>query len=333
MMTPFKEISNMSMSDKVHKSQLDILDSQEVYNGSFNGIILELKEAIKSYLVKTWNTKKKKLFLHSAGYDSRIISGCLMELREERGEDWIGEIHFRCHQPEGAMFIEIMKRQGWREDQYSLWEDFKGKEDHYNLGRIEPVNGFMSHIQQYDFFSDYIEKHGAKNVVIIGGIYGGELFDYPSRGKKHFKDFKYCNNYWLNSLHNYMLYEGGTVSKYFDGCAYAIFPFLSYDYLRVASKMKKEWVKRDLSKGNKYPDNIRLALLKSFKVDLLNIEYGVHDYHWNTTQKTINKMRDFYNTSEFKKKYGIDIKFPFKNNTYEDKIWVFAVMYDYIFKK
>ena len=84
LMTPFKEIKNMPMDKKVHKDRLSILDKQEDHTGTFDEIILELKEAIKSYIVSVWNSKKKKLFLHSAGYDSRIISGVLMEL----DRDW-----------------------------------------------------------------------------------------------------------------------------------------------------------------------------------------------------------------------------------------------------
>ena len=150
--TPYNEIVNLDIYDKLPGNRKTLLDKQNTLDKPFNDIISDIKEALKGYIVKCWDSNKPKLFLHSAGYDSRIISGIITELREEKGEDWIGEIHFRCHQPEGDLFKQIMRAEGWRENQYSLWEDVKGNDDHYNLGRLEPVNGFMSFIQQYDFF-------------------------------------------------------------------------------------------------------------------------------------------------------------------------------------
>jgi hypothetical protein len=331
--TPFKEVKNIAMSGKVPDKYKGILDEQKIYAGTFDEFVNELKQSIKKYLVRVWNSKKQKLFLHSAGYDSRIISGCIMELKEERGDDWLGPIHFRCHQPEGEMFVEIMKRQGWSPEQYSLWEDTKGPENHYNLGRLEPVNGFMGVVQQYDFFSDLVDKYGAENIVMIGGIYGGEMFDYPSRAKKHFKAFKYCDNKWLRSLGNYMLYEGGTVTKYFNDHAYAIFPYLSFEYLKVATTCPNKFVTRDLSKGLEWPDDIRLAILKSFEVDLVNIPYGRHKYTWNITPERWDEMRDFYLGSKFYKYYFKPVSFPFKLNSHGDKLFTFALMYEYIYNE
>jgi hypothetical protein len=330
--TPFKEIINMNIEDKIPGSRLGLLDSVREYDLPFNEIVSKLKEALKGYIVKCWDSNSPKLFLHSAGYDSRIVSGIITELREERGSDWIGDIHFRCHQPEGELFKQIMEAEGWDNSQYSLWEDMKENEDHYNLGRIEPVNGFMSFTQQYDFFSDYT-KDREKDIIIIGGIYGGELFDYLARGKNHFKNFKYCDNVLLNSLHNYMLCEGGTITKYFDDHKYAIFPFLSYDYLEAATKMPTKYITRNPNLERSKPDNIREALLKSFDFDIYSIQYGRHDYHWNITNDTWNKMSKFYQSSKFYNDHKIDIDIPFKVKSYSDMMWTLSLMYDKIFNK
>jgi len=323
--TCFKEIEIKPMQDKLSKS---LLKKQKPLNISFGSFVLKLKSTIKKYIESNWETDRKKVMLHSAGFDSRIISGIIAELREEKGEDWIGEIHFRCHQPEGEMFTEIMKRERWREDQYSLWEDIKGKDDHYNLGRIEPVNGFLSHIQQYDFFSDIVDK----DTILIGGIYGGELFDYPARGKKHFTNHKYCENELLNSLHNYMLHDGETVSKYAAECYRFIAPYLSVDYLKVATRCPKEFIKRRSDVALEYPDEIRAALVESFDFNILDIPYCRHDYHWNTTEKTWNKMKLFYYSSMFFDKYKININIPFKGSDHDSKLWAFSILYEEVYK-
>lgn len=323
--TCFKEIKIKSMQDKLPSY---LFKAQKPLKVSFDEFIIKLKDSIKSSLVKGWEPGRKKVMLHSAGFDSRIISGVITELREEKGENWIGEIHFRCHQPEGEMFKEIMKREGWREDQYSLWEDIKGKDNHYNLGRIEPVNGFLSHIQQYDFFSDIVDE----DTILIGGIYGGELFDYPARGKKHFTNHQYCPNELLNSLHNYMLYDGETVSKYAADCYRFIAPYLSIDYLKVATRCPKEFIKRRSDVALEYPDEIRAALVKSFDFNILDIPYCRHDYHWNTTDKRWQEMKLYYYSSEFYKDYKVEINIPFKGSDHDSKLWAFSIMYEEIQK-
>lgn len=329
--TPFNEITNISISNKLPKDRSYLLDAQDEYDLPFDDIIKLIKDAIKGYIVKCWDPTKPKLFLHSSGYDSRIISGIITELREEKGDEWIGDIHFRCHQPEGKLFKKIMKAEGWKNHQFSLWEDVKENNDHYNLGRIEPVNGFMPCIQQYDFFSDYT-KGREKDIIIIGGIYGGELFDYPARGKKHFKKFKYCDNNLFNSLNNYILDEAGAITQYFDDHNYAIFPFLSYDYLSVATRMPKKYIRRKKNIERTRPDNIREALVKSFKFDIYSIPYVGHSYSWNITNKTWNNMSNFYHNSKFYNDYKINIGIPFKLQSYEDYIWTFSILYDKIFK-
>jgi hypothetical protein len=325
--TPFYEIRNMDIMEKVPSKYGYLTRKQEFLNRNLDDTAKLLKQAIKNYIVKLWNTDKKKVMLHSAGHDSRIISGILMELREEKGEDWIGELHFRCHQPEGDMFKIIMEREGWKPSQYSLWEDFKGKDDHYNLGRIEPVNGFLSHIQQYDFFSDIVDE----DTILIGGIYGGEMFSYPALNKKHFTNHNYTENEQLNSLLNYMLYDGETISKYMNDSYYMIAPYISYEYLSVACRVDPKHITYDNNLEKGAPDNIRLALLKTFDVDLVNIPYCWHDYTWNTTDKRWQEMKEFYYDSAFFHEYDISIQIPFKGNTYESKIWAWSVVWEYIY--
>src|SRR3989304_5454130 len=41
-----------------------------------------------------WDASRPTLISHSSGYDSRILSSCLAQLRDDGFE--LGEVHFRC---------------------------------------------------------------------------------------------------------------------------------------------------------------------------------------------------------------------------------------------
>jgi len=84
----------------------------------------------------------KYIFLHSAGYDSRLLSGIMAMLRD-KGRDM--NIHFRCHQPECEDFVKIMQAEGWPKEQYSCWQG--PEEDYYDVGRADiSVNGFVPYL-------------------------------------------------------------------------------------------------------------------------------------------------------------------------------------------
>lgn len=81
-----------------------------------------LKKLIQ-IIERDWNSNIFNVDLHSSGYDSRLISGILMKLREKHGEGWIGDIVFLCWEPDGAHFKKIMKWEGWRESQYHVYRE------------------------------------------------------------------------------------------------------------------------------------------------------------------------------------------------------------------
>ena len=130
-----------------------------------------------------------------------------------------------------------------------------------------------------------------------------------------------------------MLHEAGTITKYFDDHNYAIFPFLSYDYLEIATKMPKQHITRDKKQAKTRPDKIRTALLKSFSFDIYSIPYGKHAYTWNITNQTWDKMRAFYFNSLFYQEHKINIKIPFEVKSYDDMMWGLALNHEYIFNK
>lgn len=312
------------MRDRLPERHRDLYSIKPDKSADFDSLILQMKQSIKDYFVRNWSSERK-LCLHSAGYDSRIISGILTELRQERGDDWIGDIHFRCHQPEERMFIEIMKMQGWREDQYSVWAN--SPVDHYNIGNKQVLNGFCPVTHQMDFFSDI--SPDSKKTVLIMGFHGGEFFCYPALGKKQIKNIDYCPNTNVNRWLNQFTMEGEWVSMYAYEYKQLLAPYLDYEYLKIASLMPDKY----LSTVTRKLDTVRQAILKTMSINTLAVEYGNHNYTWNISPATKQRMMGEYFQSKFYQDYKVGVNF---DNIISDiaghdgKVWAFSLLYDKI---
>lgn len=329
--TIFPEIEIVrDMCDKLpdkHKSLFSAKPDEDI---DFYSLIQQMKQSLKDYFVKSWDSKAKKVCLHSAGYDSRIISGILTELRQEMGDQWIGELHFRCHQPEEKEFIEIMQLQGWRDDQYSVWD--KPPQDHYNIGRTtQTLNGFNPIVHQMDFISDIVPDDEKKNTVIISGSNGGEFFNYPVCGVDPVKNIEYCKNPNVNRWLNYFAEEGEWLSMFAYEYKGLLAPYLSYDYLGLASLMPDKYLKSVTPSL----DTVRQAILETMSINTIHVNYGFHQYTWGISEETKQKMSEWYVNSLFHKTYGITINFDNIVNdisAHDGKLWAFSLMYEKIFQ-
>lgn len=117
--TLFKEI------DCVHAPLPDKMLELVRVSGTSKAIAVDdlgalLYEAMYKYISENWDSKKIHLMSHSSGYDSRTVSIILKNLRDERGEDWLGQMYFVCWEPEIADFEPIMYYQGWKPEQLIL---------------------------------------------------------------------------------------------------------------------------------------------------------------------------------------------------------------------
>lgn len=79
--------------------------------------------ALEKVLVRDWDPDKTHVFLHSAGYDSRLISYVLAKLRDEMGAGWIGNLIFLCWEPEAEVFKEIMQYEGWSPRYFHVYKE------------------------------------------------------------------------------------------------------------------------------------------------------------------------------------------------------------------
>jgi hypothetical protein len=90
----------------------------------------ELIEVVCQTIVEVWDPTKTHVVFHSSGYDSRVISGCLRKLRNERGDEWLGQVLFLSERWEAALFRQIMRAQGWQPEQYATHDDMP-LDEHY----------------------------------------------------------------------------------------------------------------------------------------------------------------------------------------------------------
>ncbi|GAH77103.1 unnamed protein product, partial [marine sediment metagenome] len=54
----------------------------------------KIANAIASVIERSWDPGQFHLVLHSSGYDSRIISKTIVNLRDKYGESWLGDVLF-----------------------------------------------------------------------------------------------------------------------------------------------------------------------------------------------------------------------------------------------
>lgn len=299
--TVFNEIKMLNPEDKILSEYEYLLDEMPLFDGDLNEWARETHSKLKNFLKNVLNQDKKYMFIHSAGYDSRILSGILAELRNE-GYEW--DIHFRCHQPEGDGFNKIMRIEGWDEKQYSV---FRGpKVGHYDIGNPnQPMYGWMSYKCQMNFWRDIIENEN--DYIMISGLGGGERFSYPALGKSTPTNYDYCDNKILNRWLNFFRDRGKFCGYWQNMFDELLLPYMSYDYIEMSCKAREEWI----GIYDNRLDYVRKALIEEIDVDLLNIDWQRHDYNWSMEESRKDEMERFWMESKLLRDYNlqdIDIK-------------------------
>ena len=311
--TPFKGIRF------VDPKKLITINPSTRYGIDIFDFAMLIRDALHRYWLSVLKPDEKYLFFHSGGYDSRVLSLSLMELRESR-DDLTRNIHFRCHQPEEPMFLEIMRRQGWDKSQYSVYEG--PQEDYYDIGRMDrPLNGWQHFNQQMNFWSDIAPDE--KQWTLITGV-GGELFKFIAKNRpiKH----KRVDNEALNWLIDAYPFEGQWEGYWRRIFKELLLPYWSFEYLMVACSVDPR-----ICIEVKDTDSVRAVITVSYmdthNVDCRNIEYGRHDYSWNISEKRKQEMRDAFYTSDLYKDMELGT-YDFFNNIYNAQLWGFMTTYD-----
>ena len=294
---------------------------------SINELAKDLLEAVKKYFIEVWDDSPK-LIHHSGGFDSRIISIALAELRDERGTDWIGDIHFRCHQPEEETFYKIMEAERWDKKYYSAWVG--NEKDYYDVGSNEyTLNGWQSYNQVMNFWSDIVPRSKEKKYTLING-WGGEIFRYLAEPRKG--NGIYSSNHALDILINSPangMWETLLMCRFKN----LLLPFFSHKYLSISMRVPASICSWDDSKRL---DNIRASIMRnSTYPQLNNIGHSIQDYAWNMSDKRKGEMYHRWYNSLFYKKYKSELPLLNIDDMYgwDARTWSFMTVYERIFNK
>lgn len=214
-----------------------------------------LIDAAKEYLRVVWDGDRPHLIFCSGGMDSRIISLLLKELREENGREWMGHLHFRCHEPEGVFFKRMIRKQGWRQDEYSILKEGNDTgSDYYFLGDFTTdVNAYYR--PAANFWYDLYPPGEEKNVVLIMGLMGGEQHGYPiikqrSGGSRldDFFHFGRASQFGLSRI----------VAKWGE----VYFPFMDYEYVKRANAIPEEHLTMVMTPHGQQRDAMRTEIVR-----------------------------------------------------------------------
>lgn len=188
--------------------------------------ITAILEGLHSAVERSWDPEKFHLMLHSSGYDSRIVSRVIANLRDRHGRSWVGRIMFLCWEPEGQRFEEIMRAEGWDASEYHVCNPGAAPSEYYaDVLDFEECWRWVNDAQPPIFIHALeIEKLRASGAIpstplqLIGGDGGNECT--VLRPKQLMNMFFYSR--WRGVL--------GPISP-----SQVVMPFLSYDVLKHIS--------------------------------------------------------------------------------------------------
>jgi hypothetical protein len=219
----------------------------------------------------------------------------LKSLREKNGDNWLGDIHFRCCEPEGLVFKSVMERQGWKKDFYSIYKEGQVLEEDYfeDLYNFEDnINAF--HRSHLNFYHD-LEKHlnlKFSDVQVVSGNAGCELFDYPAR-KEQINPY----NPFVN-LKTYFF--GGRFNPAYDYLKWGdiLQPFLSYLFLDLAFRVPKKFVDQIVEVDGYFEEDfntirkLQTGLIRVKMLELFEDKIPYYQGHFYNTK--ISESKRFY---------------------------------------
>lgn len=171
---------------------------------------------LKDILEKDWVPEKFHLFFHSSGYDTRLLSWILVQLREKYGWGFIGDILFLCFEPEGEAFTKIMEVEGWKRNQYHVYKEGETIDYRSELIDFKNVWKGVNHcyaiptIVANPSVEDAFKRGlipSEREIHVIGGLFGNEskeINDYSASGFVE----KYGVRHIISSLWSTVAFQG-----------------------------------------------------------------------------------------------------------------------------
>lgn len=264
--------------------------------------VLVLK--LEMYLVRHWDSERRKVMFCSGGLDSRIIAWLLAGLRDNLGRHWLGDITFVCHHPEGEQFRAAMRQMGWREDEYRVHRPARPQDaDYYDLGDFRRnANGYYG--LTWTFWQDIITPDEEQDAVLITAGFGGEVLNYPLR--QGVEPNRFAAAFLL--LDQPLL--GGLWGRLYLNWHDVLTPFLGYEYLDVALRLPAECFVRApglRTTRRRQPDLMRLLMLEEASglpaAWHAPVHWG-HRYDFTVSRKRAAYLRDCWHSSSLYRDYG-----------------------------
>lgn len=284
--SPFKELSLLKSTD--------LLSAED--KESVGGVFIEtvdtpkmfakrLKKVIASILVNEFDESKQYLFLHSKGYDSRVLSAIMRQLHESGIKDF-SNVHFRCHPPECEEFLRSMKVQGWHSSQYSCYVHEKG--NHFRLNSNVPINGWLPFYYQINYWHDIPNW---QNMTVMGGFHVQWLYRmFKNYTRVSYKADERLDGLSKESLQHYLYCHYHQFKDYF-------MPYFYYSFVRAMRYYNRRFYELK-------SDVIREAILKSCNRKLLGYNVkNARNYDWGISEKVRKEMIDRFYGSKFYDKY------------------------------
>ena len=141
-------------------------------------------DLFKEGIYKAWDSSKYHVVFHSSGHDSRMISWAILELTEEHGKEWLGEILFFELNWETEQFHKIMDAEGWGKDRRIVYnEGAKIDEVHeYSFNFTDAWERLNAGIIGYPINTSYdcikwLQEEGIAplDIQVFTGIGGSEM--------------------------------------------------------------------------------------------------------------------------------------------------------------
>ena len=238
--TPFLEVTRVpySVNPDIEALEKEVVGYKKSDSDNF---AQDVFQTILDTIEHTWKPEKFHIVGHSSGYDSRLISKAIKLLAEKNGSAWLGDILFVENQGEGVGFKEIMKVQGWNENQYLCYNEGAKPGLHHASSLVfadyyKKFNGFGTYPvnQWYDSFIRLQEKGilpASEDVQQYTGYGANEVSTHAVRR--------------ANSIEWYARWHHHLQMDLFNTACDTVFPFWDYDYIRKVfyySKLKNNTI-------------------------------------------------------------------------------------------
>jgi len=96
------------------------IEQQQVSLEQFAGIYFQ---AMQDAIVRAWDSERFHLVLHSAGWDTRMMSMALYALYQERGDRWLGNVVFVECANEADTARQVIQTIGWDDSLFRVYGD------------------------------------------------------------------------------------------------------------------------------------------------------------------------------------------------------------------